>query len=339
MPITPGDFTASQLATAIVEADSMWNNDMVRNDYVANVDIWTALKAEQNANVSILEDGEKDRDVKVHWINACGEAAVNCDGDDCDLAGNELGTDSETYSLSECKQWKFTVDEMKFRTNDYTMEQVVARGMLKADKILSESIASVAMARIESWKGTNAVPDSIGTWNALTSETDIASADWNQALFAYLYRVGLQNQLSNPFILSGSNMFEDSILAMMNNANSDGKGTAALHKLIRTYYDLFNVDPAVSPDLKTYLINRGAIAFASKNYYGATPTNYIGAGQQRYSVASRNLPGVRFDVHYTNRCSSETMFHDFKFKVKFDYFLNPKGCDANATGVLAFNRT
>lgn len=338
MPIIAGDFSASQLAQTIVKADVMFSDDMMKADFEGNVDSWKAIKAEQNANVALLQDPEKDREVKVTWINSCGDVAEDCDGDDCDLAGNELGSDSKVYSLSLCKQYKFTVDEMVFRTNNFSMEDAVAKGFLKADKALSEAITKSGLARIESFKGVNGVTDGVGTVNGATTETDIAAADWNERLFAYLYRVGIQNQMSNPFLLSGTNLFEDRLVTMLAEANANGKGAAQLFKLMRTYFDLFNIDIMNSPALKTYMINRGSVAFASKAYYGAVPTNYVGAGQQRYSIASRNLEGVRFDVHYTNRCSGSTMKHDFQVKVKYDYFLNPTGCDGTRTGVLAFNK-
>lgn len=338
MPIVAGDFTASQLVQSVVKADRMFADDMMKADFEGNVDVWKAVKAEQNANVALLQESEKDREVKVTWINSCGDVVEDCDGDDCDLAGNELGSDSKVYKLDLCKQYKFTVDEMTFRTNDYKMEDAVAKGMLKADKALSEAIAKSGVARIESFKGVNQVTDGVGTVNATTTETDINAADFNERLFAYLYRVAIQNEMSNPFLLSGTNLFEDRLVTMLAAANANGKGAAELYKLMRTYFDLFNIDPMNAPDLKTYMINRGAVAFASKAHYGAVPTEYIGAGQKRWSTESRNLPGVRFDVHYTNRCSAGTMKHDFQIKAKYDYFLNPTGCDGTRTGVLAFNK-
>ena len=338
MAIVAGDFSPSQLLVTLKKADAMWSDDMMKADFEANVEIWKAIKAEQNADVRVLQETEKDRDVKVHWINSCGVTAEDADGDDCDLAGDELGSDSKTYSLTVNKQYKFTVDEMTFRTNEYSMEDAVAKGFLKADKALAEAICATGMARIESFKGVNGISDGIGTPNGATTETDIAAANWNAAMYAYLYRIAIQNELTNPFLLSGTNLFEENLITRLAQQNGEGKGDANLIKLIRMYFDLFNIDPANSPDLKTYMINRGALAFASKNHYGATPTQYVGAGQSRYSIASRNLPGVRFDVFYTNRCTSETMKHDFKLKVRYDYFLNPTGCDGTRTGVLAFNK-
>ncbi len=339
MAIVSGDFTASDLSAALIRSDQMWTNDLLKADFEGNVDIVTALRKEQNANVSILADQEKDRDVTVHWVNMCGESAEDQDGDDCDLAGNELGSDDKTYALGFAKQWKFSVDEMSFRTNNYNAQEVIAKGLLKGDKILSEAVAASALARVESFKGDNAVTDGLGTWDAVDTEQDIPAANWDSALFAHLYRVALQNQYSSPFLLSGSNLFEDWIVTQASMGNANGKGDANLFKMIRTYFDLLNIDSANSPKYKTYMINRGAIAFASKNYYGAKPTFYAGPGQTRYSVESKNLPGVRFDVHYTNRCSGSTIMHDFQMKLKYDFFGNPTGCDETRTGVIAFNKT
>lgn len=333
MAIVAGTFTPSNLAASILRADKMWTDDMMAADFKANTEVVTALRAEQNAKVEILQDSQKDRQVKVYWANLCGDiAAEDCDGDDCDLAGSELGSDSKTYALSKCAQWKFSVDEMKFRTNELDMEEVVAKGFLKADKLIAEAVAAVAVARLESFKGVNAVTDGVGTVDG--TETYVSDADWNERLFAYLYRVGIQNQLSNPFLISGTNLFEERLVTMLAQANSNGKGAAELFKLMRTYFDLFNIDAINSPDLKTYMLNRGSVAFASKNYYGATPTDYM--TQKRWSMPSRNLPGVRMDVFYNIDCSDETMMHNFKVKLKYDFFINPTGCDATRTGVLSF---
>ncbi len=339
MAFQSGDFSESQLTTSLVTADRMFADPLRKADFEANIDLFKTIKTEQSANVDILQESEKDRDVKIYWATMCGEEAVDCvdngtGDDDCDLAGNELGSDSKTYSLTKCKKWKFSVDEHKFRTNNLPMEEVVAKGFLMGDKILSEAVAATGKARIESFKGTNVVTNGVGTPNATTSETDIAANDWNERTFAYLYRVAKLNGFNNPFLLSGNNMFEERLITMLSQANAEGKGAAALYKLMRTYFDLVNIDSGTTE--KTYMINRGAIAFASKVYYGATPVKY--KTQDRYSIASRNMDGHRIDVYYTNRCEGSKIMHDFQMKIKYDYFLNPTGCDAGKTGVLAFNK-
>lgn len=337
MPITAGDISASTISQAIVAADRMWKDDMRKADFEANVGILNALIAEQNANVEILTGSEKERDVKVTWLGNCTNAVADDDNNDCTIDGEQVGSDSKVYSLTVKKMYKFSIDENAFRNNNHSMPEALATQFMLADKALCEAACATAMARIESFKGTNVVTDGIGTVNAGTTETDIAAADWNANTFAYLYRVAIQNQFSNPFLLSGTNLFEDRLTTMLAESNANGKGNANLFKLMRTYFDLFNIDPANSPNLKSYMINRGSVAFASKNYYNAVPTRY--KDDDRYSIASRHIPGARFDVIYKNRCSGETILHDFKLKFKYDFFLNPQGCDADRTGILAFNRT
>lgn len=335
MAIAAGDFSASQLTKAILKADQMWGDSMLAADWKANVDVYKAIKAEQTANVTLVEDSEKDYDVRVIWVNPSAQAAED-DDDDCDVGGDELHSDKKDYSLTVGKKWGFTVDEKVWRTNNFSMEDAVAKGFLQADKELSNAVCAHIVARIESFKGVNPVTDGVGT--PVGSETEISATDWNERLFAYLYRVGLLNQFGNPFLLSGSNLFEERIITLLAAKNANGVGAAELYKLIRTYFDIFNVDTILSPDQKTYMINRGAIAFASKSYESATPKVYTGAGLTRYSIASRNLEGVRFDVTYTNRCTSNTMKHDFTVRAKFDTFLNPLGLDATRTGVLSFKK-
>jgi hypothetical protein len=99
MAIVAGTFTPSNLAASILRADKMWGDDMMAADFKANTEVVTALRAEQNAKVEILQDTAKDRQVKVYWANLCGEAAEDCDGDDCDLGGSELGSDSKVRTV------------------------------------------------------------------------------------------------------------------------------------------------------------------------------------------------------------------------------------------------
>lgn len=336
MAITSGDFSPTDLQASILAADRMWKDDMTKADFEANVDILNAIRGEQNASLRLLEDGEKDRDVKITWVNNCDAVVEATTADDCDLAGIEAGTDTKTYKIENSRMFKFTVDEMDQRTNEISFAETVAVNFLRADKALADSIASFAIPTIEANLGVNTVTAGVGTFNTGTGDTDIAAADWTERIFAYFYRVALMNKMPNPYLLSGQTLFDDKFLALMKEGNSDGKGSANLFRSMRQYYDLFNIDTANTPLFKSYMVNRGSMAFASKNYYGATPIKY--KSQDRYSIASRNIAGLRYDVYYTNRCSGNTIKHDFMLKAHFDYFTNPIGCDDNRTGFLSFNK-
>jgi hypothetical protein len=333
--ITNGTFTSSQLAKSILMADAMWSNEMVNADYIADVENVRAIIAEQNAKTELINRGDKDREVRVHWLNMCEETTAAVGDNDCAPNGTELGSDHKDYAIGVTRKFDFKVDELELRSNDYNFEDLVAKGILKADRALSNYVATTLQTKLETFKGENSVDEGLtGTGQVDGDETYISASDWNERLFAYFYRIAIQNRLTNPFLLSGSNMFEDKFISLLSEQNSNGKGSANLFRVMRTYFDLFNVDTANSPDLKTYMINRGAIAFVNRHYYDARPTRYF--DDERFSLASRNIPGLTYDVFYRNACSGSTVLHNWSFRVKFDFFLNPLGCDATRTGVLSF---
>lgn len=328
-----GDFSASNLRDALLKADKMWADDMVRPDYEADVEVVRAIRAEQNANVTILEDTRKDVDVEVAWINACGVTVEDCP-DICVMVGDELETDKKAYSLDLCKSAGFKVSEQKFRSNLMDMEDAVAKGTLAASRVLDNYLAQQLVAEIDSFSGVNAVTNGRGTVDG--TNTYVPEANWTPGLFAYFMRVATMNKFSNPYLLSGVNMWEQSLEVALDKLNGEGKGAAAKYKLMRQYYDLFNIDTVNDPDAVTYLINRGAIAMAFKNEYERTPKVYNGAGITKSLTASRNIPGIFYDTIYTTECSGDDILHSWKMKLKAGIFLNPTGCTDTRTGVLRF---
>jgi hypothetical protein len=107
---------------------------------------------------------------------------------------------------------------------------------------------------------------------------------------------------------------------------------------IRTYNDLFNMNTVVGAN-KMFMIDKGAIAFASKVRYSKTPEEISnGANMIRYSIPSKNLPGVSFDVIYKTACSDSDIIHSWKLIARFGTFNNPtSSCDNTNTGVLSFS--
>ena len=336
MAFVAGDFSESELVETILKADAMWSDAMLNADYIAETGVLDAIRAEQTANLKLLEDPEKDRDVRVTWLGTCNNTVRTITNNECTIGGAEISSDSKTYSMATRKAYDFTVDETVWRTNNHSMSEAVAVSFLLADKALTDEVSQAMVAFIETSKGENQVNDGIGTVNVVSGDTDIAAANWNERMFAYLYRIAKQNKFTNPFLLSGTNLFEDQFIAEAMVGNSDGKGALALFRSMRKYFDLFNIDTVNSPDLKTYMINRGTLAFASKNYYNPEPVVY--KSQDRYSIQSRNMPGVTYDVYYTNRCVGNTMKHDFSVHLKYGLYLNPVGCTADRTGIIAFNK-
>lgn len=333
LKLEAGDFSKSVLADVLVKMDNMWADNMIKPDFEANVEVVKAVMAEQTARVTELEDPDKDRDVKIHWIKPVTTTPGNL-SDQCSIGGDELESENKIYALGYAKTTGFSVTEEVHRTNMLGMTDVIAKGFLMRMKDMDELIAQTLIAKIEAFKGTNQVTGGKGT--VVGTETYIDPTNWDANLFAYLIRVGILNRFSNPYILSGSNLYDQEFNAIMEALNANGNGDAAKFKAMRKYFDLFNIDTVNTPDLKTYLINRGALAMAFKSRFKGKVIEYThGADQKRFSIASRNLPGVVYDVRYNNACTSNDIKHNWSFDIRFDIFNNPTSVAAR-TGVLSF---
>lgn len=328
-----GDFSKSVLASVMLKMDAMWKDNMVKPDFEANVEVVKSIMAEQTATVKELEDPDKDKTVKIVWIKPSSATPGDL-SDQCTIGGDELESDSKEYSLNYAKTVGFSLTEKVFRTNMLDKSDVIAKGFLMRMKDLDEYIAQTLVAKIESFKGTNQLTDGKGT--VVSTETYIDPTNWDANLFAYLIRVGIMNRFSNPFILSGSNLYDQQFNVILDALNANGKGDAAKFRAMRKYFDLFNIDTVNTPDLKTYLINRGAIAMAFKSWYKGKMINFTnGADRQLFSIASRNLPGVIYDVRYNNACTGDDIKHNWSFDIRFDVFNNPTS-NTERTGVLSF---
>jgi hypothetical protein len=329
-----GDFSATTLVKVTQKADSMWADSQLAADYVSNAETLKAVISEQTARLTMVEDPEKDYDVRLDWMNACDET-TDAGSNDCTIGGAELESGSKSYKITGVRHYGFNVKEKLFRGNSLDMDEAIAKGFLKADKVLSEYIAKAGVSFIEANEGTNTY-DGQGYWTINGTETDVAAANLTVGIMPHLLLAGQLNKMTNPFILSGTNLYIANWNALIDQPNGEGKGNAARVNTIRKYFDVFNIDVTNSPAFKTYLIDRGALAFASKAYYGATPTVY--KTQDRWSIASRNVPGLRYDVVYTNECASNEIVHKFSVYARYNYFLNPTGCTATRTGILTFKK-
>lgn len=332
MSIVAGVFSETDLVNIQVKADQVWMDRAQKQDYVAQVEVIKAIQAQQTATFGSLLTGKKDRTVEISWVNACemDDTAVT----NCTFPSTELSTNIQEAELTSERQTGFTVREYPMVTNTYDMEEIVAKGLLSASKILDEWWAAQAVAAVNSYKGVNEV--TVGKGAVSGTDTYIIPAYWNSDLIAYFTRVGIMNRMVNPYLLSGNNLFESVWNAAREAGQAGDESKVLKFGELPLYFDLFNIDSANDPDLVTYLIARGAVAFVTKAYYDANPIKYF--DQSRYSIPSQNLPGVRYDVHYTNECDSNSDWinHSFKVKTLGDFFLNPVGCTSTRTNVLSF---
>lgn len=334
-------YTCATLAEVQLEADKIWADSAKNKSYMAKVGALEAIRKESNIRFDILEDPEKDREVKLYFLDNCTETTSACT-DECTISGTEPGATCKSYSLDICRNYDFKVKEKGFRAIAPTFQEAVAVSMLRGMKTLDEYLAQQVVSKLDANKGANEYTGGKGTVSGFT--TTVPAAYWNASLFSYLHLVSEKNKMFDPYILSGTNLYEAYFNAKANAANADGKGSANMFDSMRIYFDIFNVDSVLSPEQSTFLIDRNSIVFVSKNYYQFAPTSeeaqkWGGVGSQvglKYEVESKNLPGVKYDVTYKVSCSSDTPVHDFRLSVKAGIFTNPVGCDINRTGIYKF---
>jgi hypothetical protein len=84
-------------------------------------------------------------------------------------------------------------------------------------------------------------------------------------------------------------------------------------------------------------VNASAAAFVSGNFWDSVPKQMAG-NHRVYKVASKNLPGIYYDVHEIEDCVSDDFVLSIKMKVYGSFELNPLGCDEDVTGILAFEK-
>ena len=346
----PGEFDETILLQQQHMADKMMLDDRIRQQFIPQYNVYNYLRSLQTATVNPAFNtrAKKDYDVEVSWVNACS----NFDIVDvaCAIGGDELSTNIETYILNHRFVKGFTVRDDVMRQNDYETQELIAKGLLKIDKEITEDFSQFLVGRLNGFSGVNVVPNVAPGIIVNGNITEIQAALWVPAIMAYFARTSILNRFTSPALISGSNLWETLYVAAANNANADGKGDFILWNGMPIWFDLFNVDVVNNPDYFTYMVSQGAVAMANKAWNPDTP--YRSMHDIRYTMPSRFMNGMRYDVYYTNNCIDEgdlaenrnqsiannrdALGHHWKVVLTADLFLNPEGCEEDNTGVLRF---
>lgn len=339
MSTVAGVFSETGLLNLRAKADEIMFDDRIKQQFIPQIGLIDGIRAVHTAQVnpkfSQVRDSQgksKKFDVELVWDNACGIEAQDCTV--CDFGGEKLSTNAQAYSLSFCKEVQFSVDEYDYVDNELDAYMAIAKGLLRADKLLVEAYAQYVVSVLESNKGVNQM--GTGSKGVVSgADTYIASHFWDAKLMAYFARVSSLNRFTNPILLSGSNLFEEYMVIQAAIQNAEGKGDAAMLKLINIYFDLFNIDSVNTPDLVTYLISQGSVAMASRAY-NPDAIEDMGPGQKRYTRQSEFIPEFKYDMFVERECSNDMVKLNFKTKLLADLFVNPEGCEENNTGILSF---
>jgi hypothetical protein len=330
-----GDFTGSALVNVLKYVDEAWSDSMVAQDAIGRVATANIVKNESQRFVRLeeLQNPSKDYTVRVYWPKMCSESS-DAGSDDCTVGGNELESDYKDYTLGTRRTWGFQIDEKALRSNALTFEQLVARGSVQADKILAEYLAQALITAMVSNAGTNLYT---GLGSVAATETTVDATDWSvDGMLAHLALAGQKNYFTNPYLLTGSALWTDVWKARLGQPATDRINEAVQVGQFRWYQDIHNVDPVVGTDETLFMVNPSAITWINKAYEPREGRELNGAGQFRYSMPSRLVPGLEYDVVYTNDCSTDEITHKWSFYMKYGILINPEPCVTTNTGILSF---
>lgn len=332
-----GDFTASALMDIKGQMEEMWMSPQKKAQYNPIVDATLGVLNEQTAMVQAELGKPEGKSVIVTWNKACPSDPVDL-ATECSITVAETESASQTYTIDVNKQLEFSVAIKKFRSNLLTPEQVTADNMLIHMAKMDEYINKQLIVFLEANEGVN----EYGGFGTLAgtptgSLTNVAAANMTLEAIPEFMLTGMFNRMDDPYILSGTNLYVAYQKAMLEAGNGEGAGGVAKANKFRTYFDPVTIDTALSPAKVTYLIDRGALALATRAYHPAEPFEVKGGGARIwYKLPSKNLPGVEYDVVYNTTCASDEVYHHFKLIARFKWLLNPLGCTATRTGILKF---
>lgn len=346
-----GNFTASELLKIKVKAEIMWKDSRYEAEFKPNAEAAVAVLQNQTASFPELANKDKDRTAVVTFINSCGVVVADCTSN-CDLTEAELESGSKEYAIDLCKKTGFSIDAEKSRTNEYEVQEIAARGTASAIKALDEWWAQQAIIKMKAFAGVNVAPAPF-TYDNVDKSTDVPAASYNVKLIANLLQQAMLNKMGNPYFVDNGSLYLEWLNSQLDGGNLDGRGDLNRIAQLKMYFDQFNF-PATGVAEDTFMISPGAIAMMAKTRNPDSPEVIGGQVQQtRYTVPSIALPGVKYDVYYTLKCTTVSgkahIFHSWRFETNGGIWLNPEGCpvtiDVNGTpttltptGVLSYTK-
>lgn len=330
-----GTLDCGYLTDVMIEADRAWEDPIKNADLKANADSAKAVLENQMVRMVELQNKNKKYIVGLEWLTDCEGTTTSCT-DDCTIDGSDATPECKEYEVTCLQESTFKVADRVYRERTIENTQSIAFLLEKRKKLLDEYIASYILTALSANAGTNVFTGAPGTVAAAV--TTIPAASWNDNIWSYFAKVALMNDFNNPYAISGYNLFDLVYNRMAEFANADGKGN--VNKMgdlrNRVYFDPKNVETIASGS--TFLLHKTAAAFISKSWYpqGAANAVELLADQKAWSDASRNLPGVTYDIMAKRTCVGNEFYTAYKVQAHGVFALNPTPCTATKTGILEF---
>lgn len=324
------------LPTVLAALDQAWMDPIQKADLIAEVTALRAQLARQTAKVEPIISGS-GRDAKritkkIYWVDSCELTPEDC-SDECVATSADSDDSEQDVTISGCKQLEFAVSMKQFRTVPHDMDQYVALRLANVLKNLDEWLNRQFITFLEANKGDHEYDLPIGTNDS--EDWTIPDVDWNVDLIPQLQLAARFSRFGRPYLLDGTNLWAAAYKANIFQGNDNGKGDALMYNQFPFVFDPLTM-ATVAPN-KTYMVNSSAVALITGNYWDAVRRE-MAPGHFVYTVGSRNLPGVAYDVHEITACASNDFVTSWQVRINYQYVLNPKGCNTERTGILAFEK-
>lgn len=337
--------TNSIKPTTLLKAMTVWPDSMIESDFAAHFETLRAIQREQTARIQLTATLPDYSAVNIVWLNQCGITVDDCVDNECDFTGPNVSSYVQAGTIDQCKMSKTSVPIDAWRNNIYGQEDAEAMNLIRTMQRHVEYIARYAVGVINANLGVNThTPVGSGwTGQGTTNTTIPASAASETATYGFLQRNAERNLLEDPYILTGEALAHMNWLARTSQGNGEGKGDALRADTFRIYEDAWNIDAVNAPALMFYLIQRGALAFASDAYFPrVNGPNQLGNAEvldgnyTRFSIPNRFFPALVHDVERMVSCTAGVWAVNYRVKSRYKVFVNPLGCTATQTGLLGF---
>ena len=342
-------FDTSRLAEIQTKAQIIWQDSQALQMPIFS-DAAQAVLENQTVQFEELNDRDKDRKIKVHWIVDCEDTVKDCTPS-CTLDMPEASTDVQEYEPNFCFEDGFKVNETDLRTSIFTVEETIARKLNGVLKRLDEKLSRTVLTSLKGFAGDNTNPSPY-TYDRPNKTTIIPDAKFNASMVANLIQQSMLNQLVNPYYINDGTLFVEWLNKQFEAGNLDGAGNAQRVQALKMYYDQMNFAKAGVTD-NLFAIDASAVALKTVNKFNDEIREMPHINQTRYTVDSLSLPGVKYDLTYQMNCDltggRENDYHQFRVRANGLVALNPAGCPVvtgtgetaqtfNRTGVLAFKK-
>ena len=328
-----GILECGYLTDIMIEADRAWTDPMKNADLMADAGAAKAVIANQAVNMGPLQVKDKKNIVAVEWLTDCDATTQACT-DDCTIDGSDATPECKEYEITCLQESAFKVADRVYRERTIANTQSIAFLLERRKKLLDEYIAQYILTGLVANAGTNLYTGGIGTVAGDT--TTIAAANWNDNIWGYFDLVARLNKFQSAYGITGVNLYQLIFNRSLEVGNADGKGNYAKMNTLKMYLDPENVE-AIAANT-TFLLHKSAVAFLSKAWYPLGSANAIElmADQMAWSEASRNLPGVFYDVITKRTCYNNDYFTAFKVQLHGLFAVNPQPCTDTNNGILQF---